>query len=61
MKLADATNKFKANSSRFMRKQGMDFIGTQGVEHSEYPRPKIKTVKGCIRNSARVPQEEEFE
>jgi REP-associated tyrosine transposase len=59
--LADAINKFKTNSSRFLRKQGIDFNWQAGYGSFAVSASQIETVKNYIRNQREHHRKRTFE
>ena len=61
MSLADAINKFKTNSSRFVSKQGIDFNWQIGYGAFSVSASQIETVKAYIRNQREHHKKRSFE
>jgi putative transposase len=61
MTLADAVNKFKANSSRFVRKQGIEFNWQKGYGAFAVSASQIDTVIAYIRNQREHHKKRTFE
>src|SRR5581483_5583823 len=61
MSLADAVNKFKTNSSRFVRRQGIDFNWQVGYGAFSVSASQIETVKAYIRNQREHHKNRSFE
>jgi len=61
MKLAEAVNRFKANSSRFVRKQGIEFNWQTGYGAFAVSASQIETVKAYIRNQREHHKKRSFE
>ena len=61
MSLADAINKFKTNSSRFVRKQGIDLNWQVGYGAFSVSASQIETVKAYIRNQREHHKKRSFE
>ena len=61
MSLADAVNKFKANSSRFVRKQGIDFNWQKGYGAFAVSASQSDTVIAYIRNQREHHKKRTFE
>lgn len=59
--LADAINKFKANSSRFLRKHITDFNWQKGYGAFAVSASQIETVKAYIRNQREHHKKRGFE
>ena len=61
MSLEHAINKFKTDSSRFVRKQGIDFNWQTGYGAFAVSASQIETVKAYIRNQREHHKKRSFE
>jgi REP element-mobilizing transposase RayT len=61
MALSDAINKFKANSSRFIRQQGIEFSWQKGYGAFSVSASQVETVKAYIRNQREHHKKRNFE
>lgn len=59
--LASAINRFKANSSRFMREQGIDFEWQGGYAGFSVSPVQIRNVQNYIRNQRQHHKKRSFE
>lgn len=59
--LASAINRFKANSSRFMREQGIDFAWQGGYAGFSVSPAQIRNVQNYIRNQRQHHKKRSFE
>jgi REP element-mobilizing transposase RayT len=59
--LADAINKFKTNSSRFIAQQGIEFSWQKGYGAFSVSASQVDTVKAYIRNQREHHKKRNFE